>query len=156
MRTDEGVSIWRLRKTHHKAVSRVYGQTIQEYLTSLRKAANDQELEREKRTMVLTLPPGAFGFYSKVGSSFVALSREKAVGFIMEQPMVNLDGQALWLGYIAVAHGSRNRGVGSALLSSAKEWGARWSVGCMFATPTPTTRRQGPFSASLDSRSESG
>jgi RimJ/RimL family protein N-acetyltransferase len=136
---NEHVRIRRLRKTDYITVSRIYSESIQEYLASLRKAGKDQELARERKSITPTLPLGEFEFYSEVGCSFVALSREKVVGFIMAQPVrwMSPNAQTLWLEYIAVTHTFRNQGVGSALLSSVKQWGARQSIGCMFTTLNP-------------------
>ena len=141
-RTDEHAAIRHLRKTDYRAVSRIYGETIRQYLAFLKKAGSAQELAREKRSIMLTLPPGEFEFYSGVGCSFVALSREKVVGFILSQPVRWMSPSpgplcgdtCLWLEYIAVTRAFRNEGVGSALLSSVKGWGARQSIGCMFTT----------------------
>ena len=88
---------------------------------------------------MLTLPLGEFEFYSQVGCSFVALSRERVVGLILAQPVrwMSPGNYTLWLEYIAVTRAFRNQGVGSALLSSVKQWSARQSVGCMFTTLNP-------------------
>ncbi len=137
-RADKPVIIRHLRKTDYRRVSRIYSGTIREYLASLRKAGKDQELAREK-SITLTLPLGEVEFYSEVGCSFVALSREKVVGFILAQPVrwMSPGNRTLWLEYIAVTRASRRKGVGSALLSSVKKWGTRRSIGCMFTTLNP-------------------
>jgi GNAT superfamily N-acetyltransferase len=138
------VKVRHLRRTDYKTVSRIYSETIQEYLTSLKKAGTD-ELMRERKSIALTLPRGAFKFYYEVGSSFIALSREEIVGFILAQPVrwMNLDNQVLWLEYIAVTPALRNQGVGSALLSSIKDWGTRRSIGFMFTTLDPNNEASG-------------
>ena len=97
---------------------------------------------------MLALPLGELEFYSEVGCSFVALSREKVVGFILAQPVRWMSPSpgplrgdtCLWLEYIAVTRAFRNQGVGSALLSSVKGWGARQGIGCMFTTLNPNNK----------------
>ena len=88
---------------------------------------------------MLTLPLEEFEFYSEVECSFCALSREKVVGFVLAQPVrwMSPSNHTIWLEYIAVTRAFRNQGVGSALLSSVRKWGARQSVGCMFTTLNP-------------------
>lgn len=132
------VIIRHLRKTDYGGVSRVYSGTIQKYLALLRKAGRDQEL-REMKSIAQTLPLEEFEFYSEVGCSFVALSREKVVGFILAQPVrwMSPGNRTLWLEYIAVTRAFRRKGVGSALLSSVKKWGTRQNIGCMFTTLNP-------------------
>jgi GNAT superfamily N-acetyltransferase len=120
-------------------VSRIYAETVREYLASLRKAGMDQELAWERKSIALNLPLEEFEYYSEIGCSFIALSREKAVGFILAQPVrwMSPSNCTLWLEYIAVTRAFRNQGIGSALLSSVKEWGARRNVDCMFTTLNP-------------------
>jgi GNAT superfamily N-acetyltransferase len=144
-RTNGHVRVRHLRKTDYGTVSQIYSETIREYLASLKKAGKDRELESERVSMTLTLPSREFEFYSEVRSSFVALSREKVVGFILTQPVrwMNLDDWILWLEYIAVTPAFRNQGVGSALLSSVRGWGARQGIGRMFTTLNPNNEASG-------------
>jgi GNAT superfamily N-acetyltransferase len=140
--TGEHITIRHFQKTDYRVVSRIYSGTIREYLASLRKAGKDKELVRERRSIMLTLPLGEFEYYSEVGCSFVALSREKVVGFVLAQPIrwlieIPSSNHTLWLEYIAVTRAFRNQGVGSALLSSVKRWGVRQGIGCMFTTLNP-------------------
>jgi len=136
--TDEPVRVRHLRKTDYEEVSRIYREAIQEYLGLLKKAGKE-ELAQERRSIVRTLPRSLFEFYSETGCSFVALSGERAEGFILAQPIrwMNLDAYVLWLEFIAVRRAFRDRGVGSALLRSTKGWGARRGIGCMFTTLNP-------------------
>jgi GNAT superfamily N-acetyltransferase len=133
------VRVRHLGKTDYETVSQIYSESIREYLASLRKAGKDQELARETKGITRTLPLGEVEFYSEVGCSFVVLSREKVVGFILAQPVrwMSPGNRTLWLEYIAVTRAFRRKGVGSALLSSVKKWGARQSIGCMFTTLNP-------------------
>jgi|GEM_PF-4767990 len=148
------VRVRHLGKTDYETVSQIYSESIREYLASLRKAGKDQELARETKGiahdstftelarahhLTLILPLGEVEFYSEVGCSFVALSREKVVGFILAQPVrwMSPGNRTLWLEYIAVTRAFRRKGVGSALLSSVKKWSARQSIGCMFTTLNP-------------------
>lgn len=139
MRTVEGVTFRRLRRTDYKTVSKIYANTVQEYLASLEDEGSDPELLRERKSIVLNLPPRVLEFYDHAGSSFVALFDEEAVGFILAQPVrwIDFDDKVLWLEYIAVARGFRYRGVGSALLESVKEFGASHKIRCMFTTLNP-------------------
>ena len=139
VRTNRHMRVRHLRKADYRAVSRIYSETIQEYLAELRNAGKEEELARERKSITPTLPLGEFEFYSEDGSSFIALSREKVIGFILAQPIrwMSPNNQTLWLEYIAVTSAFRKQGVGSALLSSAKEWGVQQSIGCMFTTLNP-------------------
>ena len=136
--TDEPVRVRHLRKTDYEEVSRIYGEAIREYLELLRKAGKD-ELAQERRSIARSLPRRLIEFYSESGCSLVALSRRKAEGFILAQPIrwMNLDDRVLWLEFIAVRRAFRGRGVGSSLLSSTKMWGARRGISCMFTTLNP-------------------
>jgi RimJ/RimL family protein N-acetyltransferase len=133
------VRVRHLGKTDYETVSQIYSESIREYLSSLRKAGEDLELAARAHQLTLILPLGEVEFYSEVGCSFVALSREKVVGFILAQPVrwMSPGNRTLWLEYIAVTRAFRRKGVGSALLSSVKEWGTRESIGCMFTTLNP-------------------
>ncbi|MDG6902361.1 MAG: GNAT family N-acetyltransferase [Nitrososphaerota archaeon] len=131
-----------IETTDYAAVSRIYREAVREYLTSLGKARRDRELGPGRRSAWSTLPRGAFGFYARSGSSFVATSRNKIVGFILTQPIswMNMDSKVLWLEYIAVSPAFRHLGVGSALMASAKKWAAKRGIGCRFTTLNPDNR----------------
>jgi GNAT superfamily N-acetyltransferase len=132
----EHVRIRHLLRTDYEKVSRIYGEVIREYLAILRKERSS-EYRLESRSITRTIPFKLFEFYSEAGGSFVAVLDTKVVGFILAQPVQDLDGRAIWLGFVAVARGFRNRGVGLALLSSVKTWGAGQGIGRMFATLNP-------------------
>ena len=138
IQTDEPVRVRHLMKTDYEEVSRIYREVIREYLGLLREAGTD-ELAQERRSIVRTLPGGLLEFYSQAGCSFVALSGERTEGFILAQPIqwMNFDDRVLWLEFIAVRRVFRGRGLGSALLSSTKAWGARRGISCMFTTLNP-------------------
>ncbi|MDV3278218.1 MAG: GNAT family N-acetyltransferase [Nitrososphaerales archaeon] len=138
----ESVRTRPIEKADYMTVSRIYREEVKGYLTSLRKARRDQELREERRSIRPNLLRGEFEFYQKVGCSFVAVSRNKIIGFILTQPIswMNMDSRVLWLEYIAVSPAFRDRGVGSALMASARKWAARRSISCRFATLNPDNK----------------
>jgi GNAT superfamily N-acetyltransferase len=142
VKISQGVRIRPIEKTDYAVVSRIYREAVREYLASLSKARREQELGTGRRPTWSTLSPRAFGFYASGGSSFVATSRSRVVGFILTQPIrwMNMDSRVLWLEYIAVSPSLRNQGVGSALMESARKWAVRRGISCRFTTLNPDNK----------------
>jgi RimJ/RimL family protein N-acetyltransferase len=130
------VEIRHLLRADFKEVSRIYGEVIREYLAWLRRKRRG-EFASERRSMARSIPFESLEFYSKIGGSFIALSKGRIVGFILAQPVQDLDNRILWLDFVAVARAFRNQGVGSDLLLSVREWGAGQGISRMFATLNP-------------------
>jgi RimJ/RimL family protein N-acetyltransferase len=128
--------IRRLGKTDYREVSRIYSEAIREYLNWKEREGKD-ELAEERRSIARTLPFKSFEFYSEAGGSFVASLNGRAIGFILAQPVQDLDGRILWLDFIAVRPAFRRQGVGLALLSSVRKWGAKQNIGRTFTTLNP-------------------
>ena len=104
--------IRRLASSDYRAVKKIEKIIVDEYLEYLNETGEKDTIER-------WVTPQYFSHYVRTGTSLVAETDGKVIGFVLAQPTsyVHRTNSEIWLEYIAILPENRKMGVGSKLIS---------------------------------------
>ncbi len=115
-----------------------------ESLREIERAGMDEYLRYlietgEKDTVTLALEPAYFEHHLSMGTSFVAETDAKIVGYILSQPasFVQNGRKELWLEYIIVVSQYRRKGIGSMLLTEVADWAEKHEIELLYTNLNP-------------------
>jgi GNAT superfamily N-acetyltransferase len=120
-----------LRRRDFSSVREIYKTVSTEYLQYQRQRSGEVY-----DPVGTDLETSQLDFYRATHTSFVAVENEKLLGVLLAQTLkwVNDWNKVLWLEYIAVHPAHRRRGIGLALISSAKDFARKHDTKGLFAT----------------------
>ncbi len=129
-----------MRAGDYRKISQIERASIGEYRRHLKQTG-------ETDTVASSVTRAYFEHYLKMGSSFVAETNGRIVGYILSQPtsFVHSRSKELWLEYIVVLSKHRGRGIGSMLLTKVVMWARRHNFNLLHTNLNPNS----PESASL-------
>ena len=134
------VRIRKLAARDYRAVKRIEGMIVDDYLGYLRETGEEDTIEP-------WITQEYFNHYVRSQASYVAEIARELVGFVLVQrtSFVHCAEREIWLEYIAIEPASRRKGIGTMLMSAVIEYAKTHDISLVYTALNPNNKESIQF-----------